>query len=353
MRYLRRYIWRAVLIPTLVILGIIVSLDRLFNFIHEAESLTANYHILQALIYECTTTPLRVYQYLPLAILLGSLVGLGLLANNSELVVIRAAGVSTLRISWMVLRPVLFLIVLSIPIGEYLAPYSEQVAESNRTLERGGSEAITNNKGFWHREGDEFIHINTVQPDGVIYGLTRYRFNKDHQLAESQFVDRADYKDGYWELHGIHGTRFSDQGTSTFQKADGQWHTSLTPGLLSIIVLDPSRLGMIKLWHYAQYLKKQGLEVADYMLAFWQKLLMPLATIGMVLIAISFIFGPLREVTMGLRVAAGIAAGLTFHYGQQFFGYMSLVFHTDPLIAAALPSLLCFGAGIWLLARVR
>ena len=120
-----------------------------------------------------------------------------------------------------------------------------------------------------------------------------------------------------------------------------------------MVVLDPNRLAMSKLWTYSRYLKAQGLETADYMLSFWQKLLMPVATMGMVLIAISFVFGPLREVTMGLRVAAGIVAGLTFHYGQQFFGYLSLVFHTEPLIAAALPPALCLGAGIWLLARVR
>lgn len=353
MRYVRRYIWRAVLIPTLAILGIIISLDCLFNFIHEAESLRANYHLPQALLYVLTTIPSRFYEYLPLGILLGALVGLGLLANHGELVVIRAAGVSTIRVSWMVLRPVLFLIVLSIPIGEYLAPYCEQMAVSNRTLQRGGGEAITDSSGFWHREGNDFIHINTVQPNGVLYGLTQYRFNKDHQLEESRFVERAIYQGSYWALQGIHGTLFTDHGTKTYDKHSGEWHTTLNPELLDIVVLDPSKLGVTKLWTYSRYLKKQGLEVADYMLAFWQKLLMPLATVGMVLIAISFVFGPLREVTMGLRVAAGIVAGLIFHYGQQFFGYMSLVFHADPLIAAVSPSILCLIAGLWLLARSR
>lgn len=353
MRYLRRYIWRAILIPTLAIIGIIVSLDCLFNFIHEAESLRADYHLPQALLYVLTTIPGRYYEYLPLGILLGALVGLGLLANHGELVVIRAAGVSTIRVSWMVLRPVLFLIILSIPIGEYLAPYSVQVAESHRTLLREGGDTITDSSGFWHREGNNFIHINIVQPNGVLHGITRYRFNAQHQLEESQFIERAIYQRDYWALQGIHGTRFTDHGTETYDRHTGEWHTTLDPELLSIVVLEPSKLGLTKLWTYSSYLKKQGLEVADYMLAFWQKLLMPLATVGMVLIAISFVFGPLREVTMGLRVAAGIVAGLTFHYGQQFFGYMSLVFHADPLLAAILPPILCLVAGLWLLARAR
>ena len=310
MKLLNGYFWRAVLIPSLAIVAIIVGLDCLFGFIYELEFLRGDYQILQALQFILTTVPRRVHEYMPMAILLGTLIGLGLMANSGELSVIRAAGVSTLRVSWMVLRPVIFLMVLSLLIGEYLAPYSEQVAQSNRSLQEGGGEALRSDYGFWHREGDEFIHINTVQPNGVLYGLTRYRFTDNHTLAQSQFAERAIYQGDHWSLENIQGTRFTDQGTETFTQRGGEWHTSLTPQLLSVVVLEPGRLAMSKLWSYASYLRQQGLESADYLLAFWQKLLMPAATIGMVLIAISFVFGPLREVTMGLRMAAGIVAVL-------------------------------------------
>jgi lipopolysaccharide export system permease protein len=166
-------------------------------------------------------------------------------------------------------------------------------------------------------------------------------------------VERAIYQGDHWTLQNIQGTRFGDDRTETYTEGGGRWDTSLTPQLLSIVVLEPRRLAMAKLWNYTRYMKEQGLQSADYMLAFWQKLLMPAATIGMVLIAISFIFGPLREVTMGLRMAAGIVAGLAFNYGQQFFGHLSLVFRTEPLLAAGLPPLLCLVLGIWLLLRVR
>ena len=99
MRLLRRYFWRAVLIPTLAILGIIVGLDCLFGFIYELEGLRGDYQAMQALQFILTTTPRRVHEYLPMAILLGTLIGLGLLANSGELSVIRASGVSTLKVS--------------------------------------------------------------------------------------------------------------------------------------------------------------------------------------------------------------------------------------------------------------
>ncbi|MCK0154880.1 LPS export ABC transporter permease LptG [Alcanivorax sp. S6407] len=353
MRLLKRYFWRAVLIPTLAILAIIVGLDCLFGFIYELEFLRGDYQALQALQYILTTSPRRIHEYLPMAILLGTLIGLGLLANSGELSVIRAAGVSTLRVSWLVLRPVLMLIVLSVPLGEYLAPYTEQVAQSNRSLAEGGGEVVRSKYGHWHRQGDEFLYFNAVQPNGVLYGLTRYRFTDEHKLVETQFVERAIYQGDYWSLEGVSGTRLLEDHTETYQQDSGKWITGLTPQLLSIVVVKPDNLAMAKLLEYTRYLKQQGLETADYMLSFWQRLLMPLATIGMVLIAISFVFGPLREVTMGLRLTAGIVAGLIFHYGQQFFGQLSLVFHADPMMAAALPPSLCLILGIWLLQRVR
>ncbi len=300
MRLLKRYFWRAVLIPTLAILGIIVGLDCLFGFIYELEGLRGDYQAMQALQFILTTTPRRVHESLPMAILLGTLIGLGLLANSGELSVIRASGVSTLKVSWLVLRPVFLLILLSIPLGEYLTPYSEQVAQSNRSMAEGGGEALRSKYGYWHREGPEFIHINAVQPTGVLHGLTRYRFDDNHKLTETQFVERAIYQGDYWSLEGIKGTRLSDEGTEVFNRDNARWQTKLTPQLLSIVVLEPDHLAMAKLLEYTDYLKRQGLETADYMLSFWQKLFMPLATIGMVLIAISFVFGPLREVTMGL-----------------------------------------------------
>ncbi|WP_372654139.1 LPS export ABC transporter permease LptG [Alcanivorax borkumensis] len=353
MKLLKRYFWRAVMIPTLAILFIIVGLDCLFGFIYELEFLRGNYQVMEALQFILTTTPRRFYEYMPMAILLGTLIGLSLLANSGELSVIRAAGVSTLKVSWLVLRPVLMLIILSIPLGEYLTPYSEQVAQSNRSMAEGGGEALRSKYGYWHREGPEFIHINAVQPNGVLHGLTRYRFSDGQKLTETQYVNRAIYQGESWSLEGIQGTRLFADHVETYQKDQGEWQTELTPQLLSIVVLKPDNLALVKLLEYTRYLKRQGLETADYMLSFWQKLFMPLATIGMVLIAISFVFGPLREVTMGLRLTAGIVAGLIFHYGQQFFGQLSLVFHTDPLLAAILPPSLCLVLGIWLLQRVR
>ena len=350
---LRRYLWRAVMVPTLGLLFVLIVLNSLFALLHELEWLTEQYQAWQAVMFVLTTSPRTLVEFMPMAILLGTLLGLGLLANSSELTVLRAAGVSTMRISWMVMRPAIFLLLVSALVGEYLAPYTEQVAQSNRALAESGGQALKSKYGYWHREGEEFIHINAVQPNGVLYGVTRYRYDAEDRLTETLFIQRAIFQGDHWFMEGISGSRLADQQVTAYRQDTGVWETSLTPQVLATVILKPEHLALAKLKEYADYLSRQGLEAGEYWLAFWQKLLQPLATLGMVLVATSFVFGPLREVTMGLRMTAGIATGLLFHYGQQFFGHMSLVFDTSPLFAATVPTVICVFAGLVMLVRAR
>lgn len=353
MRLLKRYLFRAALWPSLALLFVLVVINGLFSFIYELEWLRGDYQAWQAFMFVVMSSPRVVVDFMPMAILLGTLLGMGLLANSSELTVIRAAGVSTLQIAWMVLRPAVLLLAINVALGEYVAPYTEQVAQSNRALAESGGEALHSKYGFWHREGDEFIHINALQPNGVLYGVTRYRY-RDRELVETLFVERAEHlQDGVWRLHGVRGSRLGDDGVTAYQRDIAEWRTEMTPELLAMVILKPEHLSLRKLMQYARYQAAQGLEAGEYLLAFWQKALQPVATLGMVLIALSFVFGPMREVTMGLRMTAGIAAGLAFHYGQQFFGHLSLVFDASPLLAAGTPAALTVLLGVILLIRNR
>ncbi len=353
MKILRRYIWWSVLMPALGVIGVLVALDGLFSYIAELEGLRANYQAWQAFEFIITTMPRRIYEFLPMAILLGALIGLGMLASSGELTVIRAAGVSVGKITRLALRPAILLLLVGLLLGEYVVPYTEQLAQTNRAVAEGKGEAISSRHGFWHREGNEFIHINAVDTDGILHGVTRFAFNKERELERAYFIEEAHYEDGQWRTQGVHGSVLEPYQVRTFKEETIEWDTGLTPEFLAVVAVKPEHLALSKLWEYITYLQEQELEPAEYQLTFWQKILQPLAILGMVLIAISFIFGPLREVPMSLRLTTGIIAGLLFHYGQQFVGHMSMVFHVSPVAAAAAPPVLCCILGVWLLLRIR
>ena len=131
------------------------------------------------------------------------------------------------------------------------------------------------------------------------------------------------------------------------------WNSKLTPQLLTVVVLEADDLSITGLYQYARYLMSQGLSYKVYLLSFWKKVFQPLATITMVIVAVSFIFGPLRSVTMGFRIMVGVVTGLLFNYSQELLGHVSIVFHVPPIFAAIIPVLLFLSVGVYILSRVK
>lgn len=348
---LDRYIGVQVFLAILSVLGIIVGLALLFAFIDELGDVEGSYGLGDALQYVLFTSPRRLYEMLPMAALIGCLIGLGTLASSSELTIMRAAGVSLGRIVLAVMKPMLVLLVAGILIGEYVAPWSEDIAQARRSLAQGAGEAQSSKRGLWHRQENEFVHVNAVQPGGVLVGVTRYRFDEERRLLSSSFARRASYEGSYWQLQNISTTHFRGDHTEVLRAAEERWDVQLTPQLLGTVVMEPEALSITGLWRYIHYLGEQGLNNGRYWLAFWNKVLQPAVTVALVLLAISFIFGPLRSVTLGQRIFTGVVVGFVFRIIQDLLGPASQVFGFSPLLAVVLPAAVCALIGVWLLRR--
>ncbi|MDH0338314.1 LPS export ABC transporter permease LptG [Pseudomonas otitidis] len=351
MAKLDRYIGTSVFFGILAVLGVIVSLALLFAFIDELGDIQGSYTLVDAICYVLLTAPRRAYEMLPMAALIGSLIGLGTLASSSELTIMRAAGVSIGRIVWAVMKPLLVLMLAGILLGEYVAPWSENLAQANRALAQGGGEAQTSKRGLWHRQGNEFVHINAVQPNGVLYGVTRYEFDGERHMQAASFARRALYQGDHWQLEEVTTTHFRGDHTEVVEAGSERWDIQLNPQLLSTVVMEPEALSISGLWSYVHYLAEQGLNNSRYWLAFWTKLLQPLVTGALVLMAISFIFGPLRSVTLGQRIFTGVVIGFVVRISQDLLGPSSLVFGFPPFLAVLIPAGICALAGVWLLRR--
>lgn len=352
MRKITAYISRTVFYAIAMTLLVFIALDFIFGLISQLEKVTESYTALEAFYYMGLTVPRRLYDLIPYSCLIGCLAGLGLLASSSELVIVRAAGVSVKRIAWIALRPAIIFIAIAILLGEFVAPFTEQMADNRRHyLKYNTTQAAPQN--MWNREGDEFMHVSAVLPNGVIYGLTRYKFDEQQQLKLASFTQQARYQGDYWQEEGISITHIQEGSVHNEVIESRRWETPLTPNLFNILVLAPEDLSMRNLHYYTNYLHEQGLTTGNYSLAFWQKALQPLATASLVLIAISFVFGPLRSVTMGQRIFTGVVFGVVFLLLQKLLGPSSLVFGFPPLIAVMIPIVLCVLLGVYLLNRAR
>lgn len=349
MKKLKKYIADVIIGAVLAVLFVVVSLDAISDLVNQLGDFKGSYNLVEAVIYVLLLIPSNIYDYIPLSALVGCLIGLGMLASSSELVIMRAAGVSIGQIVWAVFRPIFLFIFVGAILGEFVTPYLDQYADSRRALAQGHQRALQSEKGVWNREGDEYMHFNAVLPNGKLYGVTRYIFEGD-KLISSSFSDSAIFQQDYWFEQDVDVTEFTDDGIVKKQLPNRKWYTELSPELLNVLVLGQDELPIHRLYSYSAYLDKQGLDSSDYRLTFWQKSLQPLATLSLVMIAISFILGPLRQVTMGFRVFIGVIVGLLFQTSQKLLGPASLIFGFSPMFAVLIPILLCFFIG-WFLVR--
>lgn len=351
MRLIDRYIASAVLSSTAIVMFVVLSLDTVFGFIAETEDLKNDYGIIDAALYIALTLPRRIYDYLPLGAFMGCLIGLGALAKNSELTVVRAAGVSLYRIVISSMKPVVLIVLFGALLGEFVAPTTEKLAQSDKAIKQGAKSSVVYGQGLWHKEGSAFIHVNAVEPNGALYGVSINYYDEDYQLVKSLFASKALYNANSWSLIDVQASEFGLENVRSYRDDVIAWDTELTPELLNILIVKPDNLAMSGLHSYSEYLDDQGLDGGVYVLSFWKKALQPLTTISLVLIAISFVFGPLRSVAMGTRVFVGLIVGLSFKYVQDLLGPASMVFGFEPIVATLLPVIVCLMLGLVLLRR--
>jgi len=343
------YIRSTVFMAMLLVLLVLAGLDFLFTVFDELGGTNERYQTVDAVQYVLLTFPRHIYDLLPMTALMGSLIGLSVLASSNELVIMQAAGVKTGRIVWAVMRPAILVMVIGLILGEFVTPALDLRAEVNKTV-ANSDEVVLSDFGNWQRDGNDFLHFNAIEPEGVLYGVSIYSFNEDQELNANIIAQSARYQDGSWVLENVRRTLFTKTETgvqSELQILENlNWDVDLPPELLQLMIVDSDSLAISDLYRYARRFISQGQDASAYLMDFWEKITQPLATAMLVLVAISFIFGPLREATMGSRVFSGVSFGLLFIILQQLFSTLGLVYQLNPFLAVLTPILLtgCLGA---------
>ncbi len=350
MSRLARYVATTVTGAVLGVLLALLALDLLLAFLGEMDNLTATYRMKDVLVQVFLQAPASLYELIPIASLIGVLVGLGVLSGNSEITVMRAAGLSPLKIVGYTFIPALFFAASCLALAQWVVPSSESMAQA-RKAQALGDHAL---RGYWQREGEEFVHIAAVLGNGRLQGVAFYHYSPDGTLLDVSSASQAHFTLSGWNLGNWQESRIAADGSVDVQRDPSHlWDTSLTPQFLAMAAVEPDFQSPVQLYRYAHYLLGQGLDAAPYQLEFWKKIMQPVATLAMVLLAASIMFGPLRSVTMGLRLIAGVFLGLGYRYGQDFFGFASLIYHFSTFWGAALPAVMATVAGLVALLRVR
>src|SRR5512134_2377789 len=231
MPILGAYLVRTVLGYAALAMLVLLALGALFLFIGQQDDIgTGSYTASQAMLFVALNLPSYMFELLPVGALVGALLGFGNLARGSELVVMRAAGVTTLRFcGWLSLAGMV-LAVLMVLLGEFVAPPLEKYGRQLKVFSKYSEFSLAGNRGTWVRDGDKIISVEQQSADARYGGVQVYRFDGERRLlsvgrAESASVDQAKR----WSLENFVETRFENGGTVAQRTRVQQIASSLSP----------------------------------------------------------------------------------------------------------------------------
>lgn len=354
MKIITKYLVATVITYISLVVLFLFGLQLFIEFIREFPNLgKGSYGLYQLLFYVLLMMPYDVYQFFPMSSLLGCVIALSLLASHSELIIMRAAGISLVNIAAAIVKATIVLLIIMLLIGELLSPLALRKAARIKTAAISSGQALLTNQGVWLYNDSVFMNINSMSNQGELRGITYYQVGDDSQLTLVTHADSGVDQQGGWVFNHVVQTSFTDTITSRAEFPNYQWPLKFNPNLINTTHVDSDQKSLVELRSDIKQLLQGGFAATDYQFAFWQRVFAPLATLVIILLAIPFVFGPLRSTTMGLRMLLGVMVGFGFHILNQFVGPMSVVYQFPPLLAAMLPPLIFTIIGGILLFKVR
>lgn len=353
MSILDRYIGRHVVLGTLTVLAILVALFSILELVEDVSQVgRGDYTLLRALEYSVLRLPGRVFQTLPVAALVGSVLGLGLLTHTSELTVMRTSGISVGRITGAVLKSAATLVVAALLLGEVVVPTTERLAHERRSVAINNDIALETAYGLWMRDGLSFINIRRVLPNAGLADVYIYEFDQEQRLRVATYAARATPAQDGWHLEGIEQSEIGDALVVSRSLERATWMSLLGPDQVAAVPIRPEGLSVVGLIRYLSYLKDNDLNITRYMFALWNKFVYPLTAGVMVFVSVVLVLGPLRVVALGPRLLIGMVIGIVFYIVQQTSVQVGVVYEAGPFWPVLAPPLAFLCLGVWLMRRL-
>lgn len=355
MSTLARYVARQVLVYTAMVMAMLLVLIGLYLFLDQTNELgTGRFGVFEAVIVVLCRLPAQAFTLLPVGALMGSMLALGNLARNGELVVMRASGVSAFRLaSWVAVAGGLLAAATWI-MGDYIAPPAEQFATQYKLLAKTNQYSQPGGDNLWAKDGNTFVFIQKQDGQGALGGVYVLRFDDQRRLQSLGKADSAQIgTDQQWLLKGYVESRFTEKGVIRSEQGELALRTSLSGEYLGAASADPESLTGQALLRYIAYLKQNHLETTEYRTAFWTRVARTAALVVIVMLAVPFSFGPMRSTGTGARMVIGILVGAVFFLFAKLLANGGVVYGIDPLVVAWGPTLALTLVTVVTLARVR
>jgi LPS export ABC transporter permease LptG len=313
--------------------------------------------------YLINLTPLFLYQLAPLAVLIAVLVTFGVLNRNSEIIAMKATGISLYRLVVPVVSIAAILAVSLFLFDEFYLPQANKRQDALRNVIKGKppqtvthpeqnwifGEPNKNEPGriFYYRffdpDRNEFANISVFEFNPATFALTRRIYAA--KAAWDDDTNTWNFQDGWVnDIEGDHTSGFREFKQTSFSEIHED------PGYFNKESLQAKEMNFGQLERYIGDLRQSGFDTMKLRVALWQKLSYPLIAIIMAVIAIPFALSMGRRGSLtGIAVAIGVA--LTYFVVDQLFGALGNVNYLPAALAAWSSDLLFGLVGGYLLLR--
>jgi lipopolysaccharide export system permease protein len=336
-----RYIARNFLSGVVIVLAILLPL---FGFLMLAEELEevgkGSFTSFDALIVVAYSLPRLLLDLLPVAALLGVLIGLGAMANNLELIVINTLGFSARRTAWPVVKVVASVILVVLALQFFLIPKLELSAALVRSQAASQSTLVGNDSEFWTRSGQQFIRIGQVTGHGRMSDVEIFALADDGTLLEMVQAASLDVlSDGQWLLQDVNITELNVAEVREQHLQRKMWQSFLSAQQTSALMVPVEAMAPSDLYRHIRLLEQNGLDTHRYRVIFWQNLSIPVGLLAMSLLGLPFLIGSVRSVPAAQRAALGGSIGILFYLSEQMMGHLALLYRLSPAPAALAPDI--------------
>ncbi|WEF35609.1 LPS export ABC transporter permease LptG [Pseudoduganella chitinolytica] len=378
-RYFAKAIFQAVAFVLLAFLGLLGFMD----LTGELPAIGKNgYGMQHALLYVVVMVPQHVYEIMPVAALIGTIYTMAQFASTSEFTIMRAAGMSTRTAGWMLFKIGIALVAVTFVFGELIAPRTALVAERLHLTGKGTTVSAEFKSGLWTKDivkseglkgtvlGSRFFNVQKVMPDGRLVGVKLYEFDNSFRLRTLTVAKTGIYQgENVWRLFDVTENHFSNpalqKGEATAQNnfaqetgvvatqrhATQDLLSEITPKILSVSASDPERMSANELAVYTRHLQENRQQTERFKIAFWKKLIDPLAIFVLMALALPFAYLHTRSGGVSLKIFIGIMIGVGFLLVNTLFAHLGLLSSLPAFVTAIMPSLifllLALGALYW------
>lgn len=374
MKTLRRLIYR----DTLSAIGFVVlaflAMFFFFDLLDEMGDVgrqfgDVTYNVGHALLAVSLGLPNHLYELLPIAVLIGSIFVMARFAQSSEFTIMRTSGLGP----WLALRTMLTLgagfVVLTIAVGDYIAPAAERLSLSAQAKYLGKTSTV-GSTGAWLKEKNNgntlAVNVRAVRADGALTGIRVFNFDSTGRIVLQLHADSGQVQEtaDMWALSNARLTRFTysdggnvNEAAQAMRETHAQldWPTTISSEMLIAAVHKPDRMPTLELFQFIQHLKSNDQSAQKYEIEFWRKVFYPLSCLVMVVLALPFAYLHFRSGGIAGYVFGGVMAGISFFLLNNVFGYAGNLQNWSPMLTAAAPgliySMLSLGAFSWLVIR--